>query len=189
MTAKRTAWIAVFLVAAAGIVCTIVFLKPRGSEMLSIAEERPLTRATDQPGKTDVHLYFTDKENRFLIGEKRVLFPSDDPAGFGRQIIDALIKGPREGLMRSIPSGTAVRAIYVTGDGTSYVDFSETIRDNHPGGTQTELMTIFAIVNSLVLNVPEIDAVKILVGGREITTLAGHIDLRFPFKANMLLVR
>jgi len=41
----------------------------------------------------------------------------------------------------------------------------------------------------LILNIPEIDAVKILIDGRDAMTLAGHIDLRFPFKANMLLVR
>jgi len=39
------------------------------------------------------------------------------------------------------------------------------------------------------LNIPEIHAVKILIGGRESMTLAGHIDLRFPLKANMLLIR
>jgi hypothetical protein len=39
------------------------------------------------------------------------------------------------------------------------------------------------------LNIPEIDRVKILIGGGDTMTLAGHIDLRFPFKANMLMIR
>jgi len=39
------------------------------------------------------------------------------------------------------------------------------------------------------LNIPEVDAVKILINGRDRMTLDGHIDLRFPFKANMLLIR
>jgi hypothetical protein len=50
-------------------------------------------------------------------------------------------------------------------------------------------MTIFSIVNSLILNIPEVDAVKILIEGRESMTLAGHIDLRSSFKANLLLIR
>jgi hypothetical protein len=39
------------------------------------------------------------------------------------------------------------------------------------------------------LNIPEIHAVKFLINGKESMTLNGHIDLRSPFKANMLLIR
>jgi hypothetical protein len=37
--------------------------------------------------------------------------------------------------------------------------------------------------------VPEVEAVKILINGDESATLAGHIDLQVPVKANMLLIR
>ena len=77
----------------------------------------------------------------------------------------------------------------MTPDGTAYVDITAAVKDAHPGGIHSEQMTIFSIVNSLVLNVPEIDTVKILIDGREAMTLAGHVDLRHPFKANMLLIR
>ncbi len=151
----------------------------------------PNIQATEiqQPVKTVVHLYFSDKENSFLIAEERALFYSDQPAEFGRTIIENLIRGPVEGLMRTIPAGTELRALYVIPDGTAYVDISETIKETHPGGSKSEIFTIYSIVNSLILNIPEIDAVKILIGGHESMTLAGHIDLRFPFKANMLLIR
>jgi hypothetical protein len=51
------------------------------------------------------------------------------------------------------------------------------------------LLTIFSVVNSLILNVSEIDRVKILIDGSETSTLAGHINLQVPFKAHMLLIR
>ena len=54
---------------------------------------------------------------------------------------------------------------------------------------QIELLTIYSIVNSLILNVPNIKAVKILINGNEAKTLAGHIDLQTAIKANMLLIR
>jgi hypothetical protein len=91
--------------------------------------------------------------------------------------------------MRTIPAGTTLRALFVAPDQTAYVDLTATLKDAHPGGIQSEQMTIFSIVNSLILNITEINAVKILIDGREAMTLAGHIDLRFPFKANMLLIR
>ena len=41
----------------------------------------------------------------------------------------------------------------------------------------------------MVLNNPEITAVKILIAGNKAMTLAGHIDLCAPFKADILMVR
>ena len=136
-----------------------------------------------------VHLYFADRENRFLIAEDRAVLHPDEPADLGRTIIKELIAGPREGLMQTIPAGAKPRAFYITQDGTAYVDLTGEIAEEHPGGVKSELLTIYSIVNSLILNIPEINAVKILINGGESLTLAGHIDLRFPFKADMLLIR
>jgi spore germination protein GerM len=152
-------------------------------------EEKNRITDTEHSKKSIVHLYFSDKDNSFLKAETRDLFHSDKLEEFGKNIVEALIEGPRTGLMRTIPAGTTLKAFYITRDGTAYVDLSETIRDAHPGGVKSELLTIYSIVNSLTLNIPEIDAVKILVSGKEAITLAGHIDGRFPFKANMLLIR
>ena len=142
-----------------------------------------------QPNKRVVNLYFANREKIFLTSEDRVLRHPDGTAAFGRVITEGLFKGPEEGLIHTVPQGTELRGLFVTDDGVAYVDISETVTAHHPGGAKTELLTIYSIVNSLVLNIPEIDAVKILIGGREAMTLAGHIDLRFPLKANMLLVR
>jgi len=141
------------------------------------------------PEMTIIHLYFANKENSFLIAEKRFLVQPDDPAQMGKLIIESLIKGPKEGLMRTISSDATLRALFVTEDKTAYVDLTKAAREKHPGGCKSEIITIYSIVNSLILNIPEIDTVKILIDGRESMTLAGHIDLRFPLKADMLLVR
>ena len=87
------------------------------------------------------------------------------------------------------PRGHVLRGFYILQNHTAYVDLSREIRDHHPGGAKSELMTIYSMVNSLILNIPEIETVKILVEGKEETTLAGHVDLRFPLQANMLFVR
>jgi spore germination protein GerM len=140
--------------------------------------------------KTSVQLYFANREKAFLSAENREFFHAKDPERFGRDIMNALIKGPQQSdFISTIPKDTALRAFYIAEDGTAYADFTEAVSANHPGGSESELMTIYSIVNSLILNIPEISSVKILVEGKESVTLAGHIDLRFPFKANMLLVR
>jgi hypothetical protein len=60
---------------------------------------------------------------------------------------------------------------------------------HHPGGVRSELLTVYAVVNTLILNLPEVSAVKILIEGREVSTLAGHIALEDPLNADMLLIR
>jgi spore germination protein GerM len=159
------------------------------------AQESPSSNSGAAPGygrnqnKSVAHLYFTDKNNLFLIAEERVLSQSGDPVRFGQTIIAALIEGPGQELAPIIPQNTKLRALFITEDGTCYVDFSADIQENHPGGVTTELLTVYSIVNSLILNIAEIGAVKILIEGQESITLAGHIDLQQPLEANMLLIR
>ena len=139
--------------------------------------------------RAEVHLFFSDDRNYYLRAENRTLTQSGDPVIDGRQIVLQLLQGPKEGLNRVIPEGTRLRSFFVTRDGTAYADFSDALSEKHPGGCRLEMLTVFSIVDSLVLNVPDIKQVGILIAGQEIQTLAGHIDTRFPFKADMLLIR
>lgn len=136
-----------------------------------------------------VHLYFADDSNAFLTAEQRKIFPGPDPTAFAAAIVKALIEGPQKNLVRTIPVGTKLRAVYVLADGRCFVDLSATVRQKHPGGCHSELLTIYSVVNSLVLNIAQIKTVKLLINGAEAPTLAGHIDLRLPVAANMLLIR
>lgn len=140
-------------------------------------------------GKTDIFLYYANKQVEHLSAEKRSIEHSPDATRHAQAIIGALFNPPRQNLVRTIPPGTRLRALYVTADQSAYVDFSKEIQENHPGGCAAEIMTIYSIVNSLVLNSPAITKVKILVDGSESETLAGHIDLSRPFKANLLIIR
>ena len=135
-----------------------------------------------------VHLYFMNRDNTYLVAEKKEILQADDPVSFAKTIVADLIEGPNE-MVRTLPADTKLRALFIDQNKTAYVDLSGSVQGSHPGGIQSELFTIYSIVNSLVLNSPEIDRVKILIAGHESITLAGHVDIRFPFKANMLLIR
>ena len=169
--------------------CTMLFIQPSLLPALDQTDESASLLDLESSGKSVVHLYFSDKENSFLTAEERVFINTELQADFGKMIIEALIEGSEKGLVRTIPAGTKLRALYVTKEGIAFVDLTDTVKDAHPGGVQSELLTIFSIVDSLVLNMPQVDAVKILINGNESMTLAGHVDLRFPLKANMLLIR
>lgn len=139
--------------------------------------------------KTNAHLYFFDNKARSLRAEERAVEKHDDVIGRARTLIRELIEGPKGDLVQTIPADTKLLALYVNDQGTAYVDFDRAVRDKHPGGVLCETFTIFSIVNTLVLNIPEIEAVKIIVDGGEAETLAGHVDIRSPFRANLLLIK
>lgn len=136
-----------------------------------------------------VHLYFGDRTGNYLISEKRNIVQLGEIENVAQQIIEALISGPKQDLVSALPSGTSLRAVYFTADGTCYVDFSSAVSENHPGGCKAEILTLYSVVNSLILNMPEIKSVKILIEGNESQTLAGHIDIQTALRANMLIIR
>lgn len=89
-----------------------------------------------------------------------------------------------EGRVSPIPAGVTVRHVFLTPRGDAYVDLSREIISGHPGGSLNEALTVYAIVHALAANVRGISAVQILVEGRQVDTLAGHIDLRQPLAAD-----
>ena len=139
--------------------------------------------------KRQVYLYFGDGQGRYLKAEPRVVEQPADAVAFCRLILLTLFKGPRQGGVSVLPQAIEIRALHLMGDGVAYLDLESEAFDHHPGGVECELLSIYSIVNTLVLNVDGVRSVKFLIGGKEAATLAGHVDLSHPFKADILQVR
>ena len=106
-----------------------------------------------------------------------------------RVIVEAQLAEPPAPLLSPIPPGTRVLAVYLIPERgetfDAFVDLSEEVTLGHSGGSLEELFTVYAIVNALTTNLPAINAVQILVNGREVDTLVGHVDLQRPLERNM----
>lgn len=140
--------------------------------------------------KTTVLLYFADGGGRFLKPERIMLPAATGPAETAHAIVAAAINGPGDPSLRpTLPPGAAVRAVYLAPDRTAVVDLDSTVRDRHPGGVTAEALSVFSIVNSLVLNLAQIERVVLLLDGKAAKTFAGHIDIESPLKANILIIR
>jgi germination protein M len=124
----------------------------------------------------EVNLYFSDSQAMYLVSEKRKIPPTTSLA---KQVVVELIKGPASSdLYSTIPEGTRVNEVYIADD-IVYVDLSEEVFKNHPGGSSGELMTVYSIVNSLT-EISPIKGVQILVEGNERNSLVGHVDISMP---------
>lgn len=150
----------------------------------------PVGDAADDPtsGLTVATLFHVSDDGMRLVGSPFQLARRANPTAQARVILEAQLAEPPAPLLSAIPSGTALRAVYVTGDGDAFVDLTGEIARGHPGGSREELFTVYSIVNALTMNLASVDAVQILVDGAEIDTLVGHVDLQRPLRRNLDLL-
>jgi len=136
-----------------------------------------------------ITLYFPAADRDALVAETRAIVATSGPAERGTQILAGLLEGPTvEGAARAVPEGTTLRQLWVREDGTAYADFSDELARGQAGGSSDEILSVYAIVDSLTMNVPSIRRVGILVAGRERETLAGHLDIRLPLPPDRSLL-
>lgn len=85
-----------------------------------------------------------------------------------------------------VPIGTKVRSLKIDKDGTAYADFSKELAKKGQG-SYGELMVCYAITNTLT-EFPEIKRVQILIEGKKVITLCGHMDIEDPLTRNTTLL-
>lgn len=124
---------------------------------------------------TDITLYFADPTGEGLVPVQRTI-PKVE--GIARATMNELIKGPAldSDLVATIPEGTQLKDINVKDNGLCIVDFSSELVDNHLGGSTAERLTVYSIVNTLT-QFPTVDEVQILVDGKYVESIAGHVNV------------
>ena len=134
-------------------------------------------------------LYFSDPQAEYLILEERKVVALPNIGQEAKEMLKELIKGPLDSSLKpTIPLQTEVEDVYVKGD-CFYVNFSSPLKEKHPGGSSGELLTIYSIVNTLLINFPSQSRVQILIQGKPAETLAGHIDIRNPLGKRLDIIK
>lgn len=181
MTATRTLVICAVVIVA-GAVGWILFVGlPRWpgatirTTALSTLESLP-----EDTRKITARLYYVSGDGTRLASVEREVPFAEQTVAQARRIIEAQLAPVDAPLVTAIPAGTTLRALFVTGQGSAFVDLSREIAAVHPGGTLNELLTVYTIVQALTTNLPAITSVQLLVDGKEVDTLAGHVDLTRP---------
>ena len=134
-------------------------------------------------------LFYANEAGDGLVGVEREVPQADDIAAQARNILERQLEPAPSPLLQVVPEATRVRTVFVIDGGTAYVDLTGEVASTHPGGSLDELLTVYAIVDALTVNLPSVTAVQILIDGKEVDTLAGHVDLRRPLPANRTLIR
>jgi spore germination protein GerM len=154
-----------------------------------LPQELRLENPDKQQGSFEADIFFGDTDTDLLITEKRTLPWNDDPEKRARLLMAELLKGPTGDAVRTTPESTVLRSVSVTRDGIARVDLSASLTREHPGGSSSEMLTLYSIVNTLAFNIDDIHRVQILIEGRTIDTLAGHMDCRQPVVPNIKIIK
>jgi spore germination protein GerM len=139
--------------------------------------------------KKMVLLYFSDREDEYLVGEKREILKRGELNEEAKEAIIELIKGPKGKLVPTLPPRTKILTLRVNDQGVAEVNFNKALSKDHPGGSSAEMMSVYSIVNSLALNFPQIKRVQIFIEGKTGETIAGHLSLDQPISSKPDLIR
>jgi len=125
-------------------------------------------------------LFYVSGDGSGLVPVARDVLFGATPTEQARRIVEAQIAPPPNERVSAIPKGTTVRAVFLTEGHQAYVDLGGASVSGQTRGSLDEARAVYAIVNALVTNLPDVTGVQILVDGKEVDSLAGHVDLREP---------
>jgi hypothetical protein len=128
-------------------------------------------------GSRSITLFFAADGTR-LAREMRTIEGCDDDNICLKYIVDELLNGPVSGLEGTVPVGTVVNAVRIKGP-LAVIEFSRAFADGMPAGSSAEMMAVYSVVNTVAVNFPNLQNVKLTVSDNQEDHLR-HLDLSQP---------
>jgi len=132
-----------------------------------------------------ITVYHATPDAMYLVPEVHSVDKNDHPA---KTAVELLLTDPaNKQLTRVLPTGTKLKNLTVR-DHIAYVDFNDKIIKNNVGGSATEILIVAAVVNTLT-EFPDIHKVQILVEGKTVETLSGHMSVGQPLSRSEGIIK
>jgi Sporulation and spore germination len=161
---------------------------PRTEETARAKLDQAALQPNNGPTQTAT-LFFPDLNDGKVASESRAITWAQADTDRVRQVVLALAEGSQQGYGRVFSPSTTVRAVFLTGDGTAFIDLSSDVRTDFEPGIESETLAIYAVVNSVAVNIPSVKRVRFLIQGQEVETLDGHADLTAAFAPDLARVK
>ena len=140
----------------------------------------PMPTPTPAP-QQHVTLLFTAEDGLLHPELRAVALPAETHERI-RVLVGELLSGPGPGLESAIPYPAELLGVYVEPSGHAFIDLSAPPAPLT--GSHTELMLVYSVVNTILLNCPSLVDVQLLFSGEEVSTITGHLDLSKPLALN-----
>jgi len=154
-------------------------------QTLQGTQKNPLSINGTSQGKMVLTVYNATKDALYLVPEQHVVTANEQPAQTAIEILTAGTKNVD--LVSVIPAGTKLRHISIK-DRIAYVDFNDKLIKNNTGGSASERLLVAAIINTLT-EFHDVEKVRIMVDGKNIDTISGHMDLSEPLSRSEKIIK
>ncbi len=150
------------------------------------AEKLPKTPPGTQGSalKQKVVLFFANDAGQ-MEREAREVETCEDRTTCLRSLLEELFRGPITNLTPTIPEWTVINQVKIEGSQVT-VDLGKDFADALPSGSSAEMLAIYAIVDTICVNMPEIKQVQITLDGDTRAHLR-HLDLSDPLEPDYSL--
>jgi hypothetical protein len=165
-----------FIAGAAGSYFLMKYLAPAGTQQTD--EEQEL-QATESQDLVTVRLLLP--KNQKLEMTERKLKKRLKSTAFAEAVVEEFFKESANAY--AIPQQVKILGIYRDRNQVLYIDLSDELRRNFQGDALDEYLLLRGLYESLVSNVQDFQDLKVLVEGKEIETLGGHLSLKYPLKS------
>ena len=133
-------------------------------------------------------LYFPGRGDK-LYAERRALSVELEGEARIRLIVTELLLGPTTvELVSALPADLELGGVFLDTTGTLFLDLSSKAGALRGLGSTAEMLAVYSLVNTVILNEPQIRAVVLLWNGRQYSSLAGHVDTTRPLTVNSRLI-
>lgn len=127
-----------------------------------------------------LRLYFPINNKQVMEERKAVKKPG--AISTAEAVVKEFLKGPANVRVSEMPSDTKLLGLYRGEDNILYIDLSDEFRRNFSGDISSELLLLQCLFESVMSNVLDIADVKVLIEGKEIESLGGHLYLMYPLR-------
>ncbi len=151
------------------------------------AQERtPPTQPSAADAQRAVTLYYPS--GGALTAVQSAVNRQSDTQSQAKAVVAALFADQRAG-QAAVLRDVRPTAFYLDSSGTASIDLSTAQQREIRASAEEELAAIYAVVNTLTSNFAEIKQVRFLLNGKEVQTLAGHVDVTSVFHERTDLIR
>jgi spore germination protein GerM len=149
------------------------------------SQQPPAPPRIQQPTGMRTAVLFFVADGTSLAREARELEPCEGAEACARTVLEELFYGPVGELDDPFPEGAVLKGVRFSGS-TATVDLDRSFADQMPSGSSAEMMAVYAIVDTLCLNFPQIAQVKLNIEG---DAHLSHLDLSEPLSPDYMLER
>lgn len=144
----------------------------------------PVPPQQSSEGRRSVTLFFAANGVQ-LVRETRGIDPCDDDNACLKSVLDELLNGPVGEYDETVPEGTLVNSIRIEGNQAT-IEFNRAFSEAMLSGSSAEMLAVYSVVNTVAVNFPRIERVKLNVDGDKGAILP-HLDLSDPLQPDYSL--